>query len=279
MVKKPRKKAAKAPDNPCLDIALPPDAGFARYFDPAALHLPSLIPDLLQARKIEMRSPPWRANDAFQAQSRIHRPVIASTLSAASGIADKAALDFDKLQAISKQYQIDMQSRFRDLFTQQMFGTPLPLSDREMRPRIGRAEDLGCVVALLQALRDDYGGKRARLGYVVEDWTEEYSPYLDQWIFGPQGEFTGFARVDALNEGLRRCAREGRRGDKVKARLEGFPVEVDFRVTILEGYRDLHYGMGTREQNPQAYYQFDTYQDYAAWESLASYDRTDLYAL
>ena len=278
MVKKPRNKTAKAaPDNLCLEVPVAPT--LPDLIDPLTLYsLKPITPDLTRAAKIDWLAPTWKPGDAAQARSRLQRPLATSYTT--TQVAEDAKLDMAHLQSLIDKYKVDMSSHLNHLYGQfvmpQIIDPNYGLKDLpRYRPR--GAEDLGCVTALLDALREEHrDGAGFSVGDVVKDWRKHYDRSLNRWIFGPHGEFTGFARVDALNEGLQRCARTARRGDVVTAKLEGFPVEVSFRVTLLLGLQDIPTYRQLRDHQPLAYYQFATYRDQAAWESMAAYDRTEL---
>lgn len=274
MVKKPSKKAAKAAlDNLCLEVPVAPT--LKDLIDLRTLSsLKPFTPDLSRASKIDWLTPTWKPGGAAQARSRLQRPLATSYTT--TQVAEDAKLDMAHLQTLIDKYKVDMSSHLNHLYGQfvpQIVGPGLDMP--RYRPR--GAEDLGCINSLIEALRDDYrdGGPGCAMSDVVKDWRKVYDLHLNRWIFGPHGEFTGFARVTALNEGLQRCARAARRGDVITAKLEGYPVKVEFRVTLLVGYPDIPiYHRSSRDSQPLAYYQFASYQDQAAWESMAAYDRT-----
>ena len=184
-----------------------------------------------------------------------------------------------------EQYKDQLAARSQSMFQAQYLTQPLSVSSRDRilgfddingyRKRPERAEDLGCIDALVEAIRDSYDGDDIRMDYQVRDWSRTDPRFLNRWLFGPHGEFTGFARVPALEDYMKRATRAARRGEVVKVRLENYPVEVRFHVTVVEAPLDAARLRHVPELS--AYFQFATYQDQAAWESMAAYDRTDLY--
>ncbi|UTC28983.1 hypothetical protein MARCHEWKA_04710 [Brevundimonas phage vB_BpoS-Marchewka] len=263
MARKPR-KAAPPLQNLCLDIPLTrAPAPYLIGVDPAAKDPQSWGMAISPAT-----APPTPPLAVAATQQAIDWKSVTAGLDWAK-TADTMAKYKDAIASIT-------QAQMNSLFQTNILGAPYG-GRHEGRFEPTRAEDLGCVAAMVQAVRDHYRGEGLSLDYCVKDWRDEDPRYLNAWLFGPRGEFTGFARVDALKDEMTQHARQGRRGDVVVAKPRGLPIPVSFRITLLMGIQDAMWrksvhGVG----EPQAYYQFATYEDYAAWESLATYDRTSL---
>lgn len=179
------------------------------------------------------------------------------------------------MNALLKQYRSQMSSILSSQFNS-LHHLRSPFAPDEHRPR---AEDLGCVEALIRALRDQGDYDEVAMDAQVSDWRRSAPQYLNAWLFGPRGEFTGFARVAAVDDRVKRCALNGlRRGGEATITLEGYPLKVNFKVTMVSGLDDSANWRSRISGRPdfEAYCRFANYADYAAWEDLARCDRTDL---
>ncbi|USN16214.1 hypothetical protein PAPPERLAPAPP_04730 [Brevundimonas phage vB_BpoS-Papperlapapp] len=260
--------------NLCLDIPQSPSpAPYIISVDPASKDSKSCGMAILPRNRVP--APPTSPPVVSATQQTIDW----KSVSVGVDWADAAAAMAKYRDAIASISQAQMNSYFQT----NILGAHSPFRDlNESRFAPTRAEDLGCVTAMIQAVRDHFGSDDGlSMDYRVECWQDENPYYLNAWLFGPRGEFTGYARVDALKDEFKHHARTARRGDVVTAKLRGVPIPVTFRVTMLAGLDDAMRGsrLYGRRDEPQAYYQFASYEDYAAWESLAAYDRTSLHDL
>lgn len=160
----------------------------------------------------------------------------------------------------------DMHRHFREQYL-----THMPsLRDRyEERIR----SDLNFVEAFEEGMR--MYGEEVGMDLVIRD-PKRMDPHLIQaWIWGPNGEFTGFGRINAFDE-MERQALYHRSGT-FDYRIERYPElsRFNFKVTVLLNIRDHRYGYPddlSRRPSCITYVRFATYHDYAAWERVAARD-------
>lgn len=147
------------------------------------------------------------------------------------------------------------------------------LRDREQdRHAVQRAD---FVRAFFKALDGAHGD--IDMDLVIDDPSTAEWDLLDRWIFGPVGEFTGFARVNLMEDlaaemrqswmlagGSRSCAWNPRSSDY---------KHVTFYLTCLY-HPDLqvNYGGYRSRYEPVFYVRFATYADYAEWARIAAQD-------
>lgn len=140
------------------------------------------------------------------------------------------------------------------------------------RDRVGQRADF--VRAFFKAIDREHTD--IDLDFVVTDPKHVDYDLLHHWIFGPIGEFTGFARVNIMEDiaaemrrdwmvtnDLRRCLWQPRSRDY---------KHVSFYVTcIYHPMMHVRYGRQGYDE-PVFYVQFATYDDRAEWARLAAQD-------
>lgn len=126
------------------------------------------------------------------------------------------------------------------------------------------------------------GGQMLAPDAWVEDPRRMPHEYINSWIFGPNGEFTGFARIGALDD-VNRVAAMERSVDPQRVfnwtprhrDLHGFEFKVQ---VIYNGYHNANlYSLqhrGGYEPDSVLYVRFGSYDDYATWARYAAGDRT-----
>lgn len=213
----------------------------------------------------DLRSPSWQLPQLTQAQSRVNRsnhlqPSI-------HFIAPSPTFDLKALDAMRK--KID------DSITAQMLGKSMapPLRYRDRR------EHPDYTAGLYEAMRED----EAEFGTIIVD-QQNYDPaMINRWIWGPNGEFTGYPAGDpAFEDTVQEIMhREHGRGPVVASLREFERITVEFRFTPrfsrYDAYKDPHrfdyYRQGPSRGRPTipVMIQFDTYAAQHEWASLARY--------
>lgn len=308
MVLRSQKKAAKPLDNLCLDIPLPPAdpfdwnshvrpfEGLKPYWDTLYSKTPLTIdPD--KPTQITFTTPSWRPAAAQQVKSRLNRKRLSPVaFTNTIDINSRDTLDWSSTAALIEKMRVNIDSHLKDMLLTSFkprSANPVPYPARGgslhgmasymgldwglERARPQRAEDLESVTTLIETMRDWGSYERVDMGYRVTDPLREDPRFLNAFIFGPRGEFTGFARVEALNKLCHMaCRRES--GEMIRGALENFPVRPEFDVMCLTSLdQAARFVPSLRHEGVHAYFRFASYADQAAWESLASYDRTDIY--
>lgn len=141
-----------------------------------------------------------------------------------------------------------------------------------------RRQQFNFVEALQAAVSARYAD--VDMSSVVLDPLKEYPQFVASWIFGPRGEFTNFAVVEAFNDGFRRIYRHARDYGSMPKTPMSFTLDdvphIEFQATLIYCPHDNRrlYDYGGPHDEPLFYIQFKTYDDYAAWEELAGEDQT-----
>lgn len=141
-----------------------------------------------------------------------------------------------------------------------------------------RRQQYNFVEALQAAVEARYAD--VDMSSVVVDPLKEYPQFVATWIFGPRGEFTNFAVVEAFNDGFRRIYRHARDYGSMPKTPMSFTLDeaphIEFQATLIYAPHDTHglYDYGGSRHEPLFYVQFKSYDDYAAWEELAAQDQT-----
>lgn len=134
-------------------------------------------------------------------------------------------------------------------------------------------------------------GKRweeyADMALVVDRPTAYPSDFINDWIFGPHGEFTGFARVNVMEDLHRHAYAGGREGTTIDWSPRHDEVRhINFKVSLCR-LSDRHHSLYDyqvasrlsgldRNAGAVCFVRFATYHDYAAWEQIAARDPTPM---
>jgi len=302
--------------NLCLDVPLPKrvmgidpagpdaDAVIAVWMD----RFGKMTSPLVTARPDEHRVPKLGAltpsvlptyMETFQAKSRLDRKPLTSQVvttttiepmknskvdfNGLSEILKKKWADVDKLLAYQA-FALDVNSsmrtadHFRKMY-QGSFDMALMQYDPRNLPPIHGQRDVyrhpNFREAFVAAIEKD-GGYLTMSSYLGDG--EGYpSDVLGRWIWGPQGEFTGFARINLFDQldrdvsGRRSIVASSRNnGYKLNWQLEMVP-HINFTVSFLSlrDGRD-RYGHPLDRDMSEMLIQFATYEDYVAWDNFAA---------
>lgn len=123
---------------------------------------------------------------------------------------------------------------------------------------------------------------------VVEDPRRFDQDVIQDWIFGPHGEFTGFAKINLMEELDKKALMFAVRGppddftwsprhhDLHRITFAVTPVHIPdhSRLSLYPYQMDAMMRLGGFEgrERPVLYVRFATYDDYALWAALASHD-------
>lgn len=99
---------------------------------------------------------------------------------------------------------------------------------------------------------------------------------LHDWLWGPKGEFTGFAKVRAFERIDRKLVNypEGKTYEDVELEEPGVPGAVRFNITTIysRNMRRYSYGDPRGLDSCMTFVRFATYDAYTAWERFAASD-------
>jgi hypothetical protein len=110
-----------------------------------------------------------------------------------------------------------------------------------------------------------------------DDWV-----YVNEWLFGPIGEFTSFAKLNILSEELGPRQLDNQAGEEFRWRPRNRYIRgVTFKVTLLSPRRFLpsrrgHVRDNTHDEGILSFMRFATYDDYVMWAAFAQSDRTEI---
>lgn len=238
---------AAAPDNPMLSV-------LTKY----ALANPDHFTKMLAQppKPIAFSNLPWTAGSNIQAKNRLLRT--------------KPAPKNQFPELIDMLYALDPSASSRQI-----------IDRRYLAEGHGRTQ-FNFVEALRNAIQEDQYDQD--MSCVVDDPCEAYPGYLEAWIFGPRGEFTNFAVVDAFEEALKPLKRAAggyapgsspSGTQSISLTLPGVS-HISFVATLIYSPYDpkgRRYNYGS-SYTPIVYIRFKTYDDYAEWNELAARDHT-----
>lgn len=110
-----------------------------------------------------------------------------------------------------------------------------------------------------------------------DDWV-----YVNEWLFGPLGEFTSFAKLNILSEELGPRQLDNQAGEEFLWRPRNRYIRgVTFKVMLLSPRRFLPYRTGAMRDHAHdegilSFMRFATYDDYVMWAAFAQSDRTEI---
>lgn len=111
--------------------------------------------------------------------------------------------------------------------------------------------------------------------FIVTDWLRADPDLLQLWIFGPRGEFTGYARLAEMEDLGHRCFRAGSRPDAVLRWTSKVVADVSFDVQVYPyDHSRFLYSDPSQPTLILSYIRFSSYRDYALWEEAASHDES-----
>lgn len=235
--------------------------------------------------------PPWSPGGPDQAKSRLRRKDVAVNLgdviTTSKIIATKPAPknpwhDLASMTALlDKRLDRLSMKAFQQQYLQDWAHAPMAQNfDRILRQRDPVRPDF--VAAFLKAAERWSGSFAMDL---LVHWTQaaEHDPqFIRDWIWGPNGEFTGFARINLMDGAERQFQREYPGPDGCEYQVRDVR-EVTFKLHLIRRryrddrgnsrylYQDPMYRYD-RELEDASYMRFATYEDYVRWDALAARD-------